>query len=598
MKTPPTDDRAARAYVRACVALARLGWRYRRARATDGRANPSSELTIALDLSHLSIDSDTVLRAASTATLMAFAALIIVSVMSVLVSGLEDSLILVLMAVMVPLLLGELIKSYPRVLSRRLSSEVIKDSTGAISLMVMSLRREPSLSRAIFFSCARKDRFSAELRKCTWGVVMGEFESFEDALQALGERWSGLGSELKTAMNALITASCEATEDGLRRALDRANSASIQGVKRRIEEYALSLSTPSMVMFGLAILLPLMVGSFLPMLSWDAWTSSSGAMGPDIGTNPIGPSEVAFIMNVVFPSLGLVVAMGSVQRHPLEPRANVTAPKANVILSFGAPTILITAVLIVSAALWLDGVCQAVAILASSTVPVSALLLYLGTTGSELSSKERGALEEALFRMGARMVEGENFESALCEACKGEDGALKARVQGGILMSSQDALGRGRGGNSSRGADEQALEAFSVVREAASKDERAAGLLAMDLATYIRDMRETERSLRSRLKPTISMMKITSFVLAPVVLGVTFAMYMTLGAIAGEGSGTLDPGMFLMVLGAFLAESNAVVQYFIWGIEGKRAKSHLAASVGACILVSELLFIATALIAS
>src|SRR4030067_183820 len=72
----------------------------------------------------------------------------------------------------------------------------------------------------------------------------------------------------------------------------------------------------------------------------------------------------------------------------------------------------------------------------------------------------------------------------------------------------------------------------------------------MDLATYIRELRETERSLRSRLKPTIAMMKITSFVLAPVVLGVTFAMYMTLGAIAGSGPGSLSPGMFFLVLDA------------------------------------------------
>ena len=514
-----------------------------------------------------------------------------------LVFGLKDSLLLILMTIIAPLLVGELVKSYPRMLSRKIASEVIKDSTGAISLMVMSLRREPSLSRAIAFSCTKKDRFSVELKACTWGVIMGRFASFENALQNLGERWSEFGSELKTAVNALITASCEATEDGRRRALDRANNASVLGVKRRIEEYALSLSTPSMVMFGLAILLPLMVGSLLPMLSWDVWTASSGAIGPNMGTSPIGMPQVAFIMNVMFPAIGLLVAMSSVTRHPLESRDGRPALTSRTTWRLIAPSVCCTILFVTLATIWLEGIQRAAAILIGSAVPTSILLLYLGRRGPDSTRGDQEASEEVLFRTGARMVEGENFESAICEACKGQDGAPRAYIEGSILGTSYDRPGPSSGAKMNRGADAQALEALNVVKEAASKDERAAGLLAMDLATYIRELRETERSLRSRLKPTITMMKITSFVLAPVVLGVTFAMYMTLGAIAGSGAGSLNPGVFFLVLGAFLAESNAVVQYFIWGIEGRSSGESLAFSLGSCILVSELLFVATSLIA-
>ncbi|OGS55918.1 MAG: hypothetical protein A3K60_03385 [Euryarchaeota archaeon RBG_19FT_COMBO_56_21] len=555
------------------------------------------ELSSALKLAGLPADSETVLNASRMATFLVCIVFVSASAVCVFVVGLEESLLLVLMTILIPLLIGELIKGYPRVLSRRLASEVVKDSTGAISLMVMSLRREASLSRAIAFSYGRKDSFSAELKTCTWGVIMGRFASFEDALQNLGERWSGSCGELKTAMNALITASCEATEDGRRRALDRANNASVLGVKRRIEEYALSLSTPSMVMFGLAILLPLMVGSFLPMLSWDVWGASSGALGPNIGSSPIGLLQVVFIMNVLFPAIGLLVAMASITRHPLESRnaPPADAPKAKWMLAI--TPVCTTGILVSIAVLWLEGIREAAAVLISSTIPISGLLLYLGMRGANSARGDREASEEALFRTGARMVEGVNFESALCEACKEQEGALKSYIECTLLGSANDTPDSRSNAKAHRGADAQALEAFNVVKEAASKDERAAGLLAMDLATYIRELRETERSLRSRLKPTIAMMKITSFVLAPVVLGVTFAMYMTLGAIAGSGPGSLSPGMFFLVLGAFLAESNAVVQYFIWGIEGTDSRALLAVSLGSCVLVSELLYVATALIA-
>jgi len=550
-----------------------------------------------LSLSGLPIDAGTVNSASFMAALLSGALLASASVLCVLLCGFEGALALILMTLMVPLVTREVIRSYPKMLSRGIAAEVMKDSTGAITLMVMCLRKEPSLPSAIAFSCTRNDRFTDELRACTWGVIMGRFASFEDALHNVAERWSQFGSELRTAIDALITASCEATEDGRRRALDRANNASVLAVKRRIEEYALSLSTPSMVMFGLAILLPLMVGSFLPMLSWDVWSSSSGAMGPDVATEPIGMVQVSFIMNALFPAIGLLVAMGSVTRHPLESAGNSSARMSLVSWRMAAVSAISSFLLAALGIFLLQGVQEAAAMMLSVTVPMSVLLISIGIKHTDSLGAEHEASEEALFRTGARMIEGENFESALFESCRGRSGSLRAFAESSLLSNSQGDLRQPIENRMGRSSDTQALEAFGVVKDAAMKDERAAGLLAMDLATYIRDLRETERSLRSRLKPTISMMKITSFALAPVVLGVTFAMYMTLGAIAGDGAGSLDPALFFLVLGVFLAESNAVVQYFIWGVEGRRTKESLAVSLGSCMLVSELIYVATAIIA-
>src|SRR4030042_285848 len=364
-------------YVRACVALARTGEALRGRGGSFSKPEDASELSHALDLSNLPIGSDTVLGASRAAALVVGCAFAGASAVCMLVFGLKDSLLLILMTIIAPLLVGELVKSYPRMLSRKIASEGIKDSTGAIRLMVMSLRREP-----------------------------------------------------KAAVNALITASCEATEDGRRRALDRANNASVLGVKRRIEEYALSLSTPSMVMFGLAILLPLMVGSLLPMLSWDVWTASSGAIGPNMGTSPIGMPQVAFIMNVMFPAIGLLVAMSSVTRHPLESRDGRPALTSRTTWRLIAPSVCCTILFVTLATIWLEGIQRAAAILIGSAVPTSILLLYLGRRGPDSTRGDQEASEEVLFRTGARMVEGENFESAICEACKGQDGAPRADIEG------------------------------------------------------------------------------------------------------------------------------------------------------------------------
>jgi hypothetical protein len=560
-------------------------------------AKDMAELAHDIRRGRLPIAPETVLMASRVAAFLTAAGFASVSVLLALLMGLKQSLLMLLLTAISSILVCEAVKGYPRMLSRRNAAEVVKDSTSAINLMVMSLRREPSLSNAIAFSSSRKDSFSAELKACTWGVIMGRFASFEEALQSLGEHWSDLGSELKTAMNALITASCEATEDGRRRALDRANNAAVLGVKRRIEEYTLSLSTPSMIMFGLAILLPLMVGSFLPMMSWNVWTGSEGALAPGTGIRPIGLPQIVFIMNIMFPAIGLLVAMGSVTKHPLERRSKGAMASLRGSWRVILPTASCSLALVCLAVFWLEGVDRAAAALVCSTAPISAVLMYLGSRRSSSSHEAQDASEEALFRMGARMVEGQNYESALSGACKDDKGALKVHVEGSLLGGSFHTFDERVWTAGKGGSDGKVYEAFRVVREAAAKDERAAGLLAMDLATYIRDLRETERSLRSRLKPTIAMMRMTSFVLAPVVLGVTFAMYMTLGAIAEGGMSSLGPGTFLLVLGVFLAESNAIVQYFVWGIEGRSSSETLVLSLGSCVLVSEILFVATAIIA-
>src|SRR4030067_1045071 len=163
MTEPSNRARATHRYVRTCYALARAWARLRVTHGAKNSPKDAPELSSALKLAGLPADSETVLNASRMATFLVCIVFVSASAVCVFVVGLEESLLLVLMTILIPLLIGEVIKGYPRVLSRRLASEVVKDSTGAISLMVMSLRREASLSRATAFSYGRKASFSAEL---------------------------------------------------------------------------------------------------------------------------------------------------------------------------------------------------------------------------------------------------------------------------------------------------------------------------------------------------------------------------------------------------------------------------------------------------
>ncbi|HJX04776.1 MAG TPA: hypothetical protein VJ489_03060, partial [Thermoplasmata archaeon] len=462
------------------------------------------------------------------------------------------------------------------------------------------LRHEPSIPRAIAFACARDDDFSRELKRCTWKVIMGKFESFEEALLSLGDMWVAQGDDLKTSLNSMVTSSREATHDGRRRALERANQAMIAGGKRRIEEYAMSLSTPSMLIFGLGILLPLMVGSFLPMLSWNIWSMDSVSREGGLHAQSQSTSQMVFIMNLLFPAIAFLIALSAVSSHPLESVGNGVGKK-RLGLSGGIAALAVSGASCLAVWISLDeSVIRSVLLLFSAVGPLSIWLLSNSRLAERIQGHPAEDLEDVLFRTGARMLEGENFEAALHRAATDlgrgrSEAARKLSLKG--LLAANELVIEPFLEESSFGV-RNATQGLKITREAAAKDEAAAGMLAMDLASYLKDLRDLDNTLKNRLKPTVSMMKTTALFLAPIVLGVTYAIYLSLASMLGGEGDAAGAGMFFLVLGIFLAQMDAVVVYFIWGIEGKRGVNRLAAAVGGYVIVSELAYSTTALLAS
>lgn len=499
----------------------------------------------------------------------------------------------------VPLIVRQAVLEYPASVARKRAAETLKGSPSAANLMIMSLRHEPSLSKALQFASAGDGGFARELRGCLWAVLMGRKASFEESLQALGAKWEEYSPELKTSLNSMVTASCEATEAGRRRALDRANHAMIAGAKRRIEEYVLSLSAPAMLMFGLGILLPLMVGSFMPMLSWNLWPATTEVQGASGGSSGLDARTV-FVMNILFPSIAALVAIGAVSRHPLE-RGRYAEEHVFAAYKWLVPALAATVLLSALAWFLLDGTEMAAGLLMATVCPTAIWLFASGMAlrghvgpGTEAKS------EDVLFRVGARLQEGENLECALARVASELRGPTGSPVRSLLLRSSipgydpDSALEEECGLRGARNA----LEAFRVVRRAATKDEQSAGVLAMDLASYLTDLAELESGLKNKLRPTISMMRITAYALAPIVLGITFSIYLALASMTGHGASGQAPEAFFLTLGVFLVEINAVVVYFVWGIEGERDRGSLQRSTGACLLTSVLIFVATAMLAS
>jgi hypothetical protein len=586
-----------RRYVRLCAWLARndarlprrfAAWR---ARADGSIASRRAEaLSRSIGQAAIQLHAEDVLAAARFIAALSAVSLAPVVSFLLVVHGPGLALSGVFVLAVLPLVAREAVLSYPKAAAARRASHVTRSSTECVSLMIMSLRHEPSLPKAMAFAAERDSEFAAELRAAIWSVMMGVHSTFEDALNSFGAKWADHSPELKSSVQAMITASCEATQAGSRRALDRANRSIVSGARRRIEEYALSLSVPSMMLFGMGIILPLMVGSFLPLLSWDIWADGLDESVPETSCSVKTMGQVVLLMNVIFPAIAFLVAMDALSRHPLAASgaSDGSARRPAGRLAYATVACVASAAGLATSLALLDGTGQHVALLLSVSVPVAASAAIYGASASARAPALRhDPLGDALFCMGASMVEGENFESALSKSVASlPRGAIPAEEirHHAVGVSGQDA------------AASAAMGALGVVRDAARKDEAQAGVLAMDLSGYLKEVSELTATMRRKLRPTVSMMRITAHVLAPVVLGITHAIYVSLASI---GDATAVPsGLFFMVLGLFLAETNAVVAYFVWGIGERKTPGELAQSVGTCVLVSSLIYSATVAIAS
>ncbi len=551
-----------------------------------------------LRLVGIPLEAAEALAASKTLFISMTGIMLAVSAFLLLVGGIGSALPSFLATLFVPILSREVLLSYPSMAAKRAADEVLKTSSGTVNLMIMSLRHEPSISRAITFASISEGRFSKELKSCSWGVIMGKYPSFEEALIHLGHKWSRFSEDLKASLNAMVTASRESTEDGKRRALDRANSAMISGAKRRIEEYALSLSMPSMLIFGLGILLPLMVGSFMPMLSWNLWSADGMSEGLAGNGDDGASAQMVFIMNVLFPAVAAVVAMNAISSHPFVRRSGAKEHlRARSLLGL-VPAVVSSTACIALATTLLAGITASICVLLSSVIPASIWLLLASSSRHREGAHSELVYEDALFKTGARMLEGENYESSLHKAGDGLGIAEAPMIR---RLSFEDTI-MGRGQSDARLSGEgqgvsNAREGLRITRLAAQKDELGAGILAMDLAAYLRDLRELDSALRNRLRPTISMMKTTALVLAPVVLGVTYAIYLSLSSMIGGDATEAGASAFFVVLGVFLAEMDAIVVYFVNGISGNDSGS-VAFTLGWYLLASELTFSATAFLAS
>jgi Flp pilus assembly protein TadB len=483
----------------------------------------------------------------------------------------------------------------------------------AVSYMAMSMRVRPSLHRAILFAARNVgEPLASRLRQVIVDVELRKFDSVEEAFLDLARTHDPDNEEFQQALQALRTADLQSSPEGVESALERATSTIFDGTRQRVQEFADSLQRPVFVLFSLGIVLPLMVGSMLPLLS--------------VGGFPMTSWVAALLMNVAFPLLFFVAARRILARRPLvRHRIRIrmdrgsNAPRVAVAIVVGGCLVALGLLCggVSNAALEaraeLDAALEEGTLLAldpveraelearaeaPATRPLAGLAAAIGylpiiwavaaavaiyylpalreprRRRDEVRSIE-GALPDALFQIGSRVAEGAALEVALRRTADGLSeepiSKLLRRTLAHLTLkrtSANEAL-FGREGALTWFPSEQVSASLRTVVEMVRKDVSGAGRAIVGVSNHLRDLRKVDRDISSRLRSVTEMMQSTATLFAPIILGVTSALYLVVARLApslpisdGTSAMPLPAGAFALIMGGFVLAIAATTMHF------------------------------------
>jgi hypothetical protein len=206
--------------------------------------------------------------------------------------------------------------------------------------------------------------------------------------------------------------------------------------------------------------------------------------------------------------------------------------------------------------------------------------LHRATRDALQDRKRLDAIDEAfpdvLFQLGGRLQEGHALEESLLSVAATLPGtpvgelfdriAHALRLGEGTIEGSQLSQVLAAVGSRSVRAS------LEMIVSLARKNPEAAGRAALEMSEHLRDLLVIEQDLRAELRPTVEAMRATAAVFAPLVLGVTAALYGVLAdAFASIASVPMDPPTFELALGFYLATTILSVLWFAARIEGRGA---------------------------
>lgn len=458
----------------------------------------------------------------------------------------------------------------------------------AIYYMTISMSLNPAIEKAVAFAAENLDPpLSDGLRSVLWRVHTRKFDTVEASLLAFADEWGEWNEDFKRALYAIVAAQGERTKEGMRFALQRANDIILEGTKSKLQTYAAKLSGPTMVLFAMGILLPLILGSMLPMAA--------------LGGLQLSLVEAILLMNVLFPSITFFYASRILRNRPEALTISIAKSHKGAARSF--VNILLAAmvgVLLAGLLVFLKFITNpknpqldlvfGVAMVCGLVGGFGAYLLFLERERVKIRKQIQDledSFPDAVYQLGSLTGEGIPLEIALKKVADSvQKGSITKELRRWAYSMTVKRLPPeevlfGPDGLLNDHPSRIVRSTMRMVAGSVQKDPSTAGRTIIGISGYLRDLKQVEHDVRTALLNTVSMMQNTALFFAPLVLAISIALYkilqQSLSGISVSaktqlmnltlGGGTsISLSDFSLVMGIYLALTALTISHFSSGI--------------------------------
>jgi Flp pilus assembly protein TadB len=468
-----------------------------------------------------------------------------------------------------PLLTYTFIWSYPKLRAERQRIRGLGEFPVLINYLTMSMRVTPNLERATAFAAENVEGpLGTGLKDTLRRTCLRAHPEVGEALSSFAERWGKWCEDLKRSIYLLRSSVSERAEAARLQTLDRALELSLRGARDRMRDFAAGLHLPTLLIYSMGVLLPLVLVAILPVLS--------------IINISIGVPQIFVIYCVVLPLAVYILSHWALAKRPATfppPKVPIEIDRARALLSAG-----LLATALVGAGLLSQAADEIRAIL-FLWAPTLGVVLYLHLTTAQ-AFERRGRVErmerefcDSLVQLGNRVSEGRPAEDALEHVANTMRGS---EVEGLFTQASANIRLGGMGLRASlfdpergalRGVHSKMIH--SVLRlliDVIERSTRVAGAAILRTADHLRELKQVELDIRRSLGEIVTSMRSVALFFAPFIAAIAARMQGLLASKTASvgflGSGTgVSSAAFLFVLGLYVVLLTAILMSYAVEIE-------------------------------
>ncbi len=225
-----------------------------------------------LNFTGLEVTTYDILLASYAVAFLSFIALFLVDLLIIIVYSSDiaslDLLTIFLMfsmTIILPIVLLNLIVSYPKTYAKYIKIHSLGDIPEILSYLVMYIKLVPNLENSVKFAASESNtQLAKDFRKMLWDMQIRTYHGIDDALTDFADQWGKWSEYFKRSLHLIRSSIQERNEASRMVTLNRALDVALDGTQEMMNKFANSLHQPAMVIYSIGIMIPLSLVAMLP----------------------------------------------------------------------------------------------------------------------------------------------------------------------------------------------------------------------------------------------------------------------------------------------------------------------------------------------